>query len=91
MEIPHKTKAKSLNILTINFQSIWDKKEVFSNILHESNTDIVLCTETHLDPAKGYESYRNDRLDGWGGVMIIYKNSLTCNEIYKSKFHCSEN
>ena len=85
-EEPQKFKAKSLNILTINFQSIWGKKETFSNILHKSNTDIVLCTETHLDPAikdsefipEGYESYRSDRMDGWGGVMIIYKESLTC-------------
>eukprot|EP00111_Clytia_hemisphaerica_P015113 TCONS_00044526-protein len=92
-ERPPKVKAKSLNILIINFQSIWGKKEAFAKVLFDSKTDIVLCTETHLDPAlkdneflpKGYESFRNDRDDGWGGVMIIYKNNLICEEVYKSK------
>ena len=90
---PRKAKAKSLNILLINFQSIWGKKEIFTKMLYSSNTDIVLCTEIHLDPSikdceflpKGYESFQSDRSDGWGGVMIIYKNTLICDEVYKSK------
>ena len=50
-EEPRKAKAKSLNILSINFQSIWGKKEIFTKLLYSSNTDIVLCTEIHLDPS----------------------------------------
>ena len=51
-EEPRKAKAiKSLNILSINFQSIWGKKEIFTKMLYSSNTDIVLCTEIHLDPS----------------------------------------
>ena len=91
-----KAKAKLLNILSINLlinKSIWGEKEIFTKMLYSSNTDIVLCTETHLDPSikdceflpKGYESFRRDCSDGWGGVIIIYKNTLICDEVYKSK------
>ena len=62
-------------------------------MLYRSNTDTELCTVTHLDPSikdceflpKGYESFRRDCSDGWGGVIIIYKNTLICDEVYKSK------
>lgn len=90
---PEKTKARSLRIMVINFQGIWSKKEVFHQILHDTDTDVVIGCETHLDPSiqdseiipKGFTAYRKDRMDSWGGVIVIVKSSLISDQIYKSK------
>ena len=80
-EEPRKAKAiKSLNILSINFQSIWGKKEIFTKMLYSSNTDIVLCTETHLNPSikdceflpKGYESFQRGMSPSEAIVVTVW-------------------
>ena len=43
-------KAKQLQIMTINFQSVWGKKEELELALVENNIDVVIVCETHLDP-----------------------------------------
>ena len=43
-------KAKQLRIMTINFQSVWGKKEELELALVENNIDVVIVCETHLDP-----------------------------------------
>jgi hypothetical protein len=80
-------------MMVVNFQSIWGKKEQFEMLLIDSNTDVVIGTETHLDPSignseflpPGYSAFRRDRGDGWGGVIIIVKSSLIADQIYSSK------
>ena len=85
-------KAKQLRIMTVNFQSIWGKKEELELALVENNIDIVIGCETHLDPSindteflpTNYCSFRRDREDGWGGVIIIIKNDFIIEQITSS-------
>ena len=79
-----KIKAKCIRILTVNFQSICNKKEELETFLMENDIDVVLGSESHLSPSINnseivpplYTAYRKDRDDGWGGVIIIVKKSL---------------
>ena len=50
-EKPKKIKSHSLRIMIINFQSIWGKKELLQKTLHDHNIDIVIGSETHIDPS----------------------------------------
>ena len=90
-----RVKSKSLKVVTVNFQSIYNKKDELSSFLFENNADIVLGSETHLSPTINnaeilpsmYTSYRCDRADGWCWVIIIAKKNLTVKEI-KIKKEC---
>ena len=65
-EISTKIKAKMLRIMIVNFQGIWSKKEFFENCLLNSNADVVIGSETFLDPSiknaeflpPGFTAYR---------------------------------
>ena len=82
-------KVKQLRMLTVNFQSIRNKKEELELILINEDIDIVLGSETHLTPCitdseilnPKYKCYRRDRGDGYGGVIIITKKDLLVEEI----------
>ena len=71
-EISTKIKAKMLRIMIVNFQGIWSKKEFFENCLLNSNADVVIGSETFLDPSiknaeflpPGFTAYRQDRDNG---------------------------
>ena len=86
---PNKKKANKLRILTCNFQSIWNKKEELECILTSSNIDLLIGSETHLSCniknsefiPSNYQAFRKDRNDGYGGVIIIAKNSLIIEQI----------
>ena len=88
-----KRKAEQLRVLIVNFQSIRNKKEELEQILTDENIDIVLGSETHLNPSiynnellpPNYTCYRKDRTDGYGGVIIITKSDLIVEEIVNSK------
>ena len=89
-----RVKSKSLRVVTVNFQSIYNKKDELSSFLIENDIDIVLGSETHLSPSINnteippppmYTCYRRDPADGWGGVIIIIKKSLTVEEIKINK------
>ena len=43
-----RVKPKSLRVVTVNFQSICNKKDEPSSFLIENDVDIVLGSETHL-------------------------------------------
>ena len=43
-----RVKSKSLRVVTVNFQSIYNKKDELSSFLTENDVDIVLGSETHL-------------------------------------------
>ena len=74
-----RVKSKSFRVVTVNFQSIYNKKDELSSFLIENDIDIVLGSETYLCPSTNnaeilppmYTSYRRGRADGWGGVIII--------------------
>ena len=86
-------KSKPLMVVTINFQSTYNKKDELSWFLIENDFDIVLGSETHLSPwikndeilPLMYNSHRRDRADGWVGVIIITKKNLTVEEIKINK------
>ena len=85
-------KAKQLRIMTINFQSVWGKKEELELALVENNIDVVIGCKTHLDLCihdsefllLNYTCFRRDRKDGWGGIIIIIKNELIGEQITSS-------
>ena len=78
-------------MLIVNFQSIWGKKEELKDVLLQNNIDIVIGSESHLDPSisnseflpPSYTAFRRDREDGWGGVIIITKSELDVEEVIK--------
>ena len=88
-----RVKSKSLRVVTVNFQSIYNKKGELSSFLIKNDIDIVLGSETHLSPSINnaeilppmYTSYRRDRADGWGGGIIITKKNLIFGEIKINK------
>ena len=88
-----RVKSKSLRVATVTFQSIYNKKDELSSFLIEIDIDIVLGSETHLSSSINNAgilppmntSYRRDRADGWGGVIIITKKNLTVEKIKINK------
>ena len=75
---------RSLRTLVINFQSCKNKKEKIGNLLESANPSIILGTETWLNPGifcseifpPNYDIVRQDRRDGYGGVLLGIKNDL---------------
>ena len=82
---------KRVWILNINFQSIKSKREEFWSILDQCDPDIVLATETWLNPSimeaevlpPGYKfAARRDRpTSSHGGVAIITRDNIDASEI----------
>lgn len=76
-----KTKKLNIRILQWNAQSIKPKLISFENILVQDKIHIATVAETWLDPdsylrIKDYVSYRSDRDDGYGGVVIFVHKSI---------------
>ena len=44
-------KLKFLRLVTVNFQSIYNKKDELSSFLIENDVDIILGSKTHLSPS----------------------------------------
>ena len=88
-----KVKVGKLQVLVLNFQSIRDKKKDLELMLSESDIDIVLGSETHLNQNITdneflhplYKCYRRDRADEYGEVIVITKDDLIVEEIVKSR------
>ena len=76
----------SLNIISLNCQSILNKKEVFWELLDNHHPDIIVACETWLNQSIGdneiissnFKLFRRDRADGYGGVLIAVNNSIDC-------------
>ena len=70
--------------MLLNIQSVVSKKETFLEHIDYYNPDIILGCETWLNDSilnneilpPSYRLYRNDRIDGYGGVMIGVKSNL---------------
>ena len=81
----------SLRTMTINFQSMLPKKVELWHMIETMKPDIIFGTETWLrpeienseilPPECGYNVFRKDRHDGYGGVMIAVKNYLIAQEL----------
>lgn len=91
-QVPRR-KVNDLKMLVLNFQSIKNKKDELMQILENTDIDVVIGCETHLNPNisdteilhPAYTCYRNDREDGYGGVIIISKKELIVEEVSNSK------
>ena len=75
--------------LTINFQSLFSKREEFWSLIEATKPDIIMGCETWLKPGiaygeifpPGYNLYRKDRRGGHGGVLVAITDSLSSHEI----------
>jgi len=73
----------------MNCQSIVSKKASLSVFIKDHNPDVLVISESWLSPdilsaevlPSQYNVMRKDREDGHGGVLIAYRNSLTCCEL----------
>ena len=82
-------KNKEISLVVINFQSIKNKIEELGVLLDSINPDIVLGTETWLNKnirdseifPHFYNVFRNDRKDGYGGVLIAVRNNISCSRV----------
>jgi len=74
-----------LNLLVINFQSVLAKRTELTNLINEKQSDIIFGSETWLTPninsteffPTGYTLFLRDQSDGYGGVLLAFKNNLT--------------
>ncbi|XP_072051686.1 uncharacterized protein [Amphiura filiformis] len=81
--------GSNLRTLTINFQSLYGKKEEFWSLVDATKPDIIYSCETWLKPdmskgeifPPGYNLYRKDRKDGWGGVLLGVHSSLISQQL----------
>ena len=80
----HKPRPTPLKLLVVNFQSIKSKQGPVKNLIESTNADIILGTETWIDPSvtnsqifpSNYNIYRRDRNMNCGGVLIAIKDCL---------------
>jgi exonuclease III len=80
-------------VLTINFQSIKNKKPEVELIIESCKPSIIFGTETWLSndispyeyiPSSKYNIYTKNRKDGYGGVLLAISNQLTSTQITKA-------
>jgi exonuclease III len=70
-----------INIIQWNAQSIRPKRLEIESLLHQEKIHLALISETWLDPninfhISGYNIFRTDRADGFGGVAILTHKSV---------------
>ena len=99
---PQPKKSKSLKIISLNFQSIKNKKPELDLIIDSINPDIIIGTETWLDPTISsseyfspttYTVYRKDRQpnkkgQSHGGVLVAVKNEFQSCEAKELETDC---
>ena len=79
----------NLRTVEINFQSLNAKREEFWWLLEATKPDIIYGCETWLNPNKtyvelfppGYDLYRRDGKDGYGGVLLAIHSSLNSHQL----------
>ena len=91
----NRKQSNNLRILNINFRSAKKKGKDLEAIIDTCNPDIIIGTETWLNPQiksaeiisphLGFDVYRRDRTDSYGGVMIAAKQELQLCDIEVSK------
>ena len=73
-----------ITTLTLNCQSLLPKRESFMNLINTYHPDIICGTESWLNSnifssevfSSGYNVYRKDCADGYGGVFVACHQSL---------------
>jgi len=101
-----KSKTKNINrplkIISLNFQSIKNKKPELDLLIESTKPDIIIGTETWLDPsvssyeyfpANKFNVYRKDRPpnskgQSHGGVLIAINNEFESSEITELQTDC---
>ena len=83
---PIKKLDNKLRSVCLNIQSIKSKREALWNLLDSRYPDILFGCETWLNPNitdneilpenTGYNIFRKDRKDGYGGVMLAIKAEI---------------
>jgi hypothetical protein len=84
MSISDKLHRKVLKIAHINICSLRNKVHEIHNLLTSDNIHILAIYETHLDNSfddtsvaiQGYNIYRRDRNDFWGGVAVYIQSHI---------------
>jgi len=86
-----------LRILNINCQSIKKKQDRIENILECTKPDIVIATETWLDPSitdnqifpSNYRLWRKDRQNSsGGGVLLAIKDTYISSDVPELQTDC---
>jgi hypothetical protein len=85
----NKSKTKPLRILNVNCQNVKAKNPQFLNLLHSTEPDIVLGTESWLKPdiqtsecfPPHFTVYRKDRATHAGGVFIAVNSDIISSEL----------
>ena len=80
---------QNLRLLEVNFQSLYSKREEFCSLTEAVKPDVIYGCETWLKAnmsvgevfPPGYDVYRHDRDDGYGGVILGIHNSLNNHQI----------
>ena len=86
----NKNPYDNINIIQWNVRSILARLPSLQRLLSVHKCSIALLSETWLLPSRSFslpqfKTYRSDRSDGYGGVVIVIHNSL------KSKKHLIPN
>ena len=71
----------SLQVTVCNFQNIWNKRNELEDFMSSNKIDILIGSNTNLSLnfenserlPLGFAAVRKDRPDGYGGVILIYK------------------
>ena len=79
-----------LSVLVPNCQSIVAKKADLNCLIEVTNPDIIIASETWLKPSinflqffpLNYTVYRKDWEDGYGGVLLAHKITLTSYQLH---------
>lgn len=71
----------NVNLIQWNCQSLRPKSFSFQSLLSQEKIHIAVLSETWLEPdsyfnINGYDTYRSDRADGYGGVAIVTHKSV---------------
>ena len=82
-------KTSNIRVLIVNIQSVMAKREAWLALVENSDPDIILASETWLKPhilnpeflPGNYNTYRCDRPDGYGGVLLAAKTNMISEEI----------
>lgn len=77
----------SINLLQWNCRSIRAARESLQHIIYQENIHIALISETWLLPNEpfymsGFQIYRHDRTDGYGGSLILIKNCIPSSHLH---------
>ncbi|CAH2108890.1 unnamed protein product [Euphydryas editha] len=78
-----------------NARSIHSKKHELMYLSNKLLPSLISIAETWLKPQQhfnlqGFSSFRDDRLDGHGGAMILVNNKLSCSALSIPSHNCND-